>query len=155
MRIIKRPQLQLGETDISRIKFDSKSRDDIPQLLKGLQYIYTTPDISNQVFKILEDMIPENINKSNGRLGMELWNIFVLGVLRLNLNWDYDRVLEMANNHKTIRQILGHGLRDNQIEYKLQTIKDNVSLITPEILDRINKVVVTAGHRLVKKKTKN
>jgi hypothetical protein len=34
----------------------------------------------------------------------------------------------------------------------LQTIKDNVSLFTPEILDQINQVVVKAGHQLVKKK---
>jgi hypothetical protein len=33
----------------------------------------------------------------------------------------------------------------------LQTIKDNLRLFTPEILDRINQEVVTAGHQLVKK----
>jgi len=152
MRIIKKSQLQLGETDISHIRIDPKSRDDIPQLLRGLQYIYTTPSIRSEVFEILEEMIPGKVNKNKGRLGMELWNIFVLGVLRLNLNWDYDRVHEMANNHKTIRQMLGHGLSDNQAEYKLQTLKDNVSLITPEILDRINEIVVKAGHQIVKKK---
>lgn len=35
--------------------------------------------------------------------------------------------------------------------YPLQTIKDNVSLLTPEILDLINQIVVKAGHNLVKK----
>jgi hypothetical protein len=56
-----------------------------------------------------------------------------------------------VNNHKTIRQILGHGLIDDQQSYCLQTLKDNVSLLTPEILDRINQVVVHAGHDLIKK----
>ena len=40
MRKVVDEQLFFGETDISQIVFDSKSRDDIPQLLKGLQYIY-------------------------------------------------------------------------------------------------------------------
>jgi hypothetical protein len=31
-----------------------------------------------------------------------------------------------VNNHKTIRQILGHGVVDDQAGYYLQTLKDNV-----------------------------
>jgi transposase, IS5 family len=58
----------------------------------------------------------------------------------------------LVNNHKTIRQILGHGVVDDQYCYYLQTLKDNVSLLTPEILDQINQVVVNAGHALIKKK---
>jgi hypothetical protein len=41
MRSVSNPQLQLGELDIADIKIDSRSRDDIPQLLQGLQYLYT------------------------------------------------------------------------------------------------------------------
>ena len=74
-------------------------------------------------------------------------------MLRLNLNWDYDRLQEMVNQHRTIRQMLGHGLSDDGETYHLQTLKDNVSLLTPEILDRINQIVVKAGHEL-RKKTK-
>jgi len=76
----------------------------------------------------------------------------VMGVLRLNLNWDYDRLHEMVNQHRTIRQMLGHGVEDDGEYYHLQTLKDNVSLLTPEIVDRINQVVVKAGHQLEKKK---
>lgn len=152
MRHIENQQLQIGQQDIAKIRLDPKSRDDIPQLLRGLQYIYTTAEIRKEVFQILEQMIPQKINTQNGRPGMPLWKILVLGVLRLNLNHDYDRIHELANNHRTIRQMLGHGLFDDDLEYRLQTVKDNVSLMTPEILDRINEVVVAAGHRLVKKK---
>jgi hypothetical protein len=73
-------------------------------------------------------------------------------MLRLNLNWDYDRLCEMVNNHKTIRKMMGHHLFNDDYQYHLQTIKDNVALLTPEILDKINHIVVQAGHKLVKKK---
>ena len=152
MRRIENQQIQIGQQDIAKIRFDPRSRDDIPQLLRGLQHIYCTPEIRNEVFQILEKMIPQEISVHNGRPGMHLWKILVLGVLRLNLNHDYDRIHDLANNHKTIRQMLGHGLFDDELEYTLQTVKDNVSLLKPEILDRINEVVVRAGHRLVKKK---
>jgi hypothetical protein len=152
MRQVKYPQLRIGETPIADIKINLKSRDDIPPLLLGLQYIYTTVDIRQKVFAILEQQIQPDTDKKNGRPGMELWKILVFGVLRLNLNWDYDRLVEMGNNHKTIRLMLGHSSFDDDYEYKLQTMKDNVTLLTPEILVEINAIVVEAGHNLVKKK---
>jgi IS5 family transposase len=74
-----------------------------------------------------------------------------MGVLRLDLNWDYDRLHEQVNHHRTIRQMLGHADFFDTQEYALQTLKDNVRLLTPELLDRINQAVVTGGHALVKK----
>ena len=152
MRQTENPQLQFGQSDISQIQFNPKSRDDIPQLLKGLQYLYLTPELREAIFAILEQRISPQVDKKNGRRGMELWKILVMGVLRLNLNWDYDRLHEMVNNHRTIRQMLGHGLVDNEDTYHLQTLKDNVALLTPEILEKVNQVVIEAGHQLVKKK---
>jgi transposase, IS5 family len=152
MRQVHRVQMQLGEQDIANINFDTKSRDDIPQLLMGLQYIYTTPDIKDQVFKILETGISKKADFKNGRPGMDLWRVLVLGTLRLNLNCDYDRLHELANQHQTIRQMLGHGIIDDMKPYKIQTIKDNVHLLSVELLDQINEVVVKSGHKLLKKK---
>ncbi len=121
----------------------------------GLQYIYTQQDVRNKIFKILEEKVSPNTDKTNGRPSMDLWKILVMGSLRLNLNCDYDRLHEMVNNHKTIREMLGHSLFDTDAPYHLQTIKDNVKLLTTETLSEINKVVVDAGHVLVKKKDKS
>lgn len=152
MRRIENPQFKLGEIPIADIEIDLKSRDDIPQLLLGIQYIYTHPELRDEVFSLLQKVIVPGNDSNNGRPGMEQWKIFVLGVLRLNLNCDYDRIHDLANNHKTIRQMLGHATFADEHEYKLQTLKDNVALLTPELLDKINVLVVDAGHKLVKKK---
>ena len=48
--------------------------------------------------------------------------------------------------------MLGHGFIDEGTTYHLQTLKDNVKLLTPKVLNEINKVVVDCGHKLVKKK---
>jgi len=159
MRKVIDPQLQFGEQDISAIELDPKSRDDIPEILRGLQYIYTTRGLRERVFAILAEVIPDRVGEGaegkadpdQGRPGMAQWKILVLGVLRLGLNADYDRIHELANQHATIRQMLGHSGWDDETRYHLQTLKDNLRLFTPEILDRINQEVVRAGHRLVKK----
>ena len=149
MRIIKDAQLQFGEVDISTITFDLRSRDELPKLLMGLQHMYCTPELRSKVFKILEEMLPEGVNTKTGRPGMELWEIFVLGSVRLNCNWDYDKLLDMANNHRTLRLLLGHSQWDMGGNYALQTLKDNLRLFTPEVLNKINQVVVQAGHAVV------
>jgi len=87
MRRVKRQQLRLGEIDIANLEFDLACRDDIPKLLMGLQHIYTTPELRDAVFEILISMILSEVDCHNGRPGMDLWNILVLGTLRLNLNW--------------------------------------------------------------------
>ena len=58
MRTIRDPQMKFGEVDIAAIELDLKSRDDIPPILSGLQYIYATPALRASVFKVLERVIP-------------------------------------------------------------------------------------------------
>lgn len=162
MRQVINPQMQFGAQDISAIEFDPKSRDDIPQILRGLQYIYITPELRERVFAILAEVTPLSTiegkdapaDANTGRPGMEQWKILVLGVLRQGLNADIDRIHELANQHNTIRLMLGHGDWDDDTQYNLQTLKDNLRLFTPELLDRINQEVVSAGHALIKKKAR-
>lgn len=141
----------LEEMDIDKVKLELHSRDDIPQILKGLQYIFLTPALRQEVFTLLNGIFPPELDLNNGRPGMDMWSIFAMSVIRLNLNCDYDRLHNLVNNHKTIRQILGHGIADDGKVYYLQTLKDNFALLTPEILDQVNQVVVKAGHELIKK----
>lgn len=86
---------------------------------------------------------------------MDLWILLVLGILRVGLNCDYDRLHELANEHKTIRSMLGHSDWQEDNQYSLQTLKDNVMLLTEDMLSDINKIAVSAGHGLVKKKKTN
>jgi hypothetical protein len=148
MRKIIDLQMEIWKKDIANIEFDLQSRDEIPKLLMGLQHIYKTASIRKEVSNVLRNIVPRK-NHETGRPGMDLWKILVLGTLRLNCNLDYDKVQEMANNHNKVRQMLGHAETDFNSQYPLQTIKDNVPLFTPQILDRINQIVVQAGHSII------
>lgn len=145
MRIISEfeTQFKLGQSSLSKIKLDYTSRDDITKLLLGIQHIFLTKEGQAKIFQILEKTI--NI-KSIGRSGMSLWRILVLGLLRQVINADYDRVCNLANNHAELRKFLGHGMIDFNDRYSLQSIKDNISLLTDDSLDEINAIVVQLGH---------
>jgi hypothetical protein len=84
--------------------------------------------------------------------GMNQWTILVLGSLRLCLNADFDRLHELANQHRTLRLMLGIAEWDEK-SFSVQTLKDNLALFTPELLARVNQAVVVAGYALLGKKT--
>lgn len=151
MRLVQNTQMQIGEVDVSQVKFSLKSRDDIPKILRGLQHLYTNEVLRKKVFDLLLAEISPKVSKANGRPGMTLWSILVCGVLRLDLNADYDRLLELLNQHKTLREMLGHGTLNENHEYIYQTVVDNVGLLTPELLDKLNQLIVKEGHCLLKK----
>jgi hypothetical protein len=152
MRLVKKTQLHFGEVNIADIDLSARSRDDIPAILKGLQYIYTTEKPREHIFSALEKTLDPSVNSKTGRPGMELWTIFVLATLKLGLNCDFDRLQELANQHNTVRQMLGHSGWEDTTIYKLQTIIDNVSKLTPAMLADLNQVIVESGHEMIKKK---
>ena len=45
--------------------------------------------------------------KATGRRGLDLWQILVLGVVRLGLDAAWDRMEDLANHHTLLRQMLG------------------------------------------------
>ena len=148
-------QLKVGQVNIEDIEINLRARDEIPKTLLGIQAVYRNRALMERIFEILESGISPEIDKNTGRPGMELWKIFVLGVLRLVCNIDYDRLLELSNEHKTIRKFLGHSLYDDDRNYALQTLKDNISRLTPQLLDEINQEIVKFGrNEIFKKKRK-
>ncbi len=155
MRNVLSPQLCIGQIDIADVVIDVTSRDDIPLLLLGLQHLYCTRPLRDAIFRILKELAPIQtdgeqtrvVSLDKGRPGMDQWAILVLGTLRLALNADYDRILELANEHKTLRDMLGHTGLESDFRYRLQTLRDNLRLFTPELMARINAEVVRAGHQ--------
>ena len=50
-------QMKIGEISIADIKFDLRSRDEIPKLLQGFQQICCNREIREQVFEILKKFL--------------------------------------------------------------------------------------------------
>lgn len=141
-------------TPIAEVKFPLKSRDEIPPILKALQYIFITPQLNEQVFAILEDSICKGKRKT-GRKGMDLWHILVLGVVRHAQGTNWDKLEYIANFDMLVRKVMGvhkSAFTEDEEEFNYQTILDNVSLLDEDTLIEINKLIVEAGYSLLKKK---
>jgi transposase, IS5 family len=121
MRVVRNVQIKLDETDVSQTIFDLRSRDDISVILHGLQHLYMNEELRQKVFELLESEIAPEVNKRNGRPGMTLWSILVCGVLRLDLNADYDRLHELVNQHRTCQHQIEMSafLQSRNVRYPL------------------------------------
>jgi hypothetical protein len=86
---------------------------------------------------------------------MDLWQILVLGVVRLGLDADWDRLEHIANYDSLVRQMLGVPATPWGEEAKVfghQTLRDNVALLDDELLHQINARIAAAGREVFAKK---
>ena len=140
---------------IERIVLPSQSRDELPPILAGLQWIWCHPALREDIFQLLERAVLAG-KKATGRPGMELWQILVLGVVRLGLDADWDRMEHLANYDLLLRQILGVSTdpwaKSPQL-FNHQTLRDNVALLDQAVLRDINARVASAGREVFHRQT--
>jgi hypothetical protein len=147
-------QPDLQSTPIEKIRLPLKSRDELPPLLAGLQWIWMHPTLKAEIFALLEAKIMAG-KKATGRTGMDLWQILVLGVVRLGLDADWDRLEHIANYDLLVRQMLGLPAApwdDQARRFGHQTLRDNVALLDDELLQQINARIAAAGREVFAKK---
>ena len=147
-------QLELGTIPIGETKITTQRRSGpYPALCAALKEIFITPEWNERVFEILESKIMSG-KKRTGRLGMDLWQIFVLAQVRLLKNLSYEDLHHIANNDHLIRQIMGieRGFGYERRELRYQNIIDNVTLLDDDTVRELNQVIVEFGHEVFKKK---
>ena len=86
-----------------------------------------------------------------GRPGMSLWQMLVLGVVRLGLDADWDRMEDLANHHRLVRQMLQVPVEpwgEDDQTFGHQTLRDNVALLDDELLQQINARIAAAGREM-------
>lgn len=146
------PGLQL--TPIEKIRLPLKSRDELPPILAGLQWIWMHPTLKAEILALLEAAVLAD-KKATGRTGMNLWQILVLGVVRLGLDADWDRMEHIANYDSLVRQMLevpAAPWGEDDKTFGHQTLRDNVALLDDELLQAINARIAAAGREVFAKK---
>jgi hypothetical protein len=146
------PEFQI--TPIEKIRLPLKSRDELPPILAGLQWVWMHATLKAEIFALLEAKILAG-KQATGRTGMDLWQILVLGVIRLGLDADWDRMEHIANYDLLVRQMLGVPVDPWGADAKVfghQTLRDNVALLDDELLQQINARIAAAGREVFAKK---
>lgn len=149
MRIPFDPQLRLGCDPVLDVRLNTNCRDEIIPILASLQHIYSQPTLRDELLDAVRQDVNGSSNPERGRPGMDYWAILVLGAVRLGCNLDYDKLQNLAEEHRSLRNIMGVAGWDDEQSFDWRCIRDNVCSLLPETIERINHLIVGEGHRLV------
>lgn len=134
---------------VENVKLNLHCRDEIIPVLRGLQLIYSSPILRNKILDLVAEAVNGETRKDCGCEGLDYWQILVLASVRLGCNLDYDKLQDLAEQHRALRQIMGIGDWDEMTNLSWRRIRDNICLLKPEIVEQISHLVVQAGHELV------
>jgi hypothetical protein len=145
------PLPRLDCPPISEVKLNLQCRDEIIPILKALQHIYSDDERRREILNLVGKDVNATTSRKYGRRGMNYWEITVLAAVRLGCNLDYDKLQNLAEEHRTLRRIMGIGDwqdEKEEVDFDWRRIEGNVTQIRPETLKKINQIVVAAGHAL-------
>jgi len=134
-----------------QLSLNLQCRDEIVPILRALQHVYSDAALRRTILELVGKDVNRTTSKKLGRTGLDYWEIIVLGAVRLGCNLDYDKLQNLAEEHRTLRLMMGIGTWQEVPEKKFdwRTIRDNLCLLQPETLQKVNQAVVAAGHVLV------
>jgi hypothetical protein len=149
MRLVCPPE-RLDSPPISQVKLNLNCRDEIIPILRALQHLYADKSLRQQLVELVGQDVNQASSRKHGRPGLSYWEIAVLAAVRLGCNLDYDKLQDLAENHRNLRRIMGIGdwQTPEEKEYDYQLLEDNLTKLRPETLKKINDLVVSAGHVL-------
>ncbi len=149
MRIAFDPQLRLDCTPVLDVRLNTACRDEIIPILTALQHIYARPALRDSLLDAVAQDVNGVCSADLGRPGMQYWSILVLGAVRLGCNLNDDRLQNLADEHRSLRLIMGIGDWCDEPKFDWRCLRDNIALLSPDTIERLNHLIVGEGHRLV------
>ena len=142
------PQTRFDCQIISEVKLNLNCRDEIVPILYGLQHIYSQPLLRDEILNLVKQDVNEHSRNDRGREGLDYWHITVLAAVRLGCNLDYDKLQDLAEQHRALRQIMGIGDWQEAIDFNWRRIHDNICLLKPATIEAISHRIVGEAYRL-------
>jgi hypothetical protein len=142
------PPERLDCLPIGEVKLNLNCRDEIIPILRALQHVYSDVSLRQELLRLVGKDVNQGSSRKYGRRGLNYWEITVLAAARLGCNLDYDKLQDLAENHRSLRHIMGIGDWQEEVDFDWRRIEDNLNKLRPETLKKINDLVVQAGHAL-------
>ncbi len=142
------PQPRLDCPPIEEIKLNLNCRDEIIPILRALQHIYNDSKLRRDILDLVGADVNPKTSNEHGRPGMDYWQIAVLAAVRLGCNLDYDKLQDLAEQHRNLRFLMGIGDWQEEVDFDWRRIRDNLCHLRPETLTKINHLIVATGHKL-------
>ncbi|CAN5843902.1 hypothetical protein BH23PLA1_BH23PLA1_44040 [soil metagenome] len=143
------PQLRFDCPGVPDVRLNTECRDEIIPILRALQHIYGRPELRDELLDAVAQDVNGATRADQGRPGMDYWPILVLGAVRLGCDLNYDRLQNLAEEHRSLRRIMGIDGWGEGPSFDWRCLRDTITLLSPDTIERLNHLIVGEGHRLV------
>jgi hypothetical protein len=110
--------------------------------------VYGQAQLRQEILDLVGADVNGDSSPDRGREGLSYWTIMVLAAVRLGCNFDYDKLQDLAEQHRALRLMMGIGDWEDPTDFDWRRIRDNLCLLRPPTLEKINHLIVAAGHEL-------
>jgi len=148
MRKSTQEQGRLDCAGVVHVHLNLECRDEIIPILRSLQQIYSQPALRHRILELVAKDVNSDSRADRGRQGLDYWQIVVLASVRQGCALDYDKLQDLAEQHRALRQMMGLGDWDDNTSFNWRRLRDNLCLIAPSTIEQISHLVVAEGHRL-------
>lgn len=133
---------------VNQVQLNLNCRDEIIPVLRSLQHIYSTPALRQEILRLVAFDVNRDSRHDRGREGLDYWQVLVLAGVRLGCDLDYDKLQDLAEQHRALRHIMGIGDWETQVDFSWRRIRDNVCLLESTTIEKISHALVAEGHQL-------
>ena len=126
-------QQRLDSRGVLGVELNFDCRDELIPVLRALQQIYSRPERCDQILDLIAQDVNQDARDDVGREGMDYWQILVLAAVRLGCNLDYDKLQDLAEQHRALRHIMGIGDWCEDSVFSWRRIRDNLCLLKPYV----------------------
>lgn len=148
MRVAFAEQPRLDCPPVDAVPLNVNCRDEIIPILRALQHVYAQAPLRRAILDVIGKDVNRDSDPQRGREGLTYWTILVLAAVRLGCNFDYDKLQDLAEQHRALRLMMGVGDWDDRTDFDWRRIRANLCLLRPGTLEKINHLLVAAGHKL-------
>jgi transposase, IS5 family len=148
VRVAFQEQPRLDCPPVDALSLNTNCRDEIIPILRALQHVYSDAPLRTKLLRLVGKDVNAVSSPDEGRTGLSYWAITVLAAVRLGCNLDYDKLQDLAEQHRNLRLMMGIGDWEDQTDFDWRRIRDNICLLRPATLEKINHLIVDAGHQL-------
>jgi IS5 family transposase len=145
MRKPYRRQYRFGATTIAELQLNVNCRDEIVPLLVALKHVYMDSQLRNRLTKWIATDLNEGKRRDTGRPGLDDWQVLVLAAIRMNCDLDYDKLQDLAENHRALRTMLDVDGWDQDVSFDYRRLRNTLCRLQPETLKKINQEIVRYG----------
>src|SRR5271168_2720544 len=119
------PEQRLDCLPIEMVTLNLNCRDEIIPILRALQHIYGDSKLRREIVDLVSDDVNPETSSELGRPGLDYWQIAVLAAVRLGCNLDYDKLQDLAEQHRNLRFLMGIGDWQDETDFGWRRIRDN------------------------------